>query len=670
MSYQGELSIGDEWQAIRIIAASQVNPRKAVAELTENSIDAGAKRILVIREKKGRDVILRIVDDGRGADHYEHEGKVVQSDDVKTNLSHIPERICDSVKRKLDQKAKAGIIGEFGIGILGFWAVGDTLLFRSRTARSDTYVLTMEREKRKFTVEKSKEPLEKAGTEVTVKGLREATKHVLSGQRLANYLAQELRGRLLDTGIQIEIDDRLPGGGKIPVRPMRFSGELLSGFTELVTRSGRVANLELYMNFAASSSEPAEVGLYRKGTRLVASVTELDDFQHEPWTLNILEGKIEYPFLSTSPGTRTGVLANEDFEELVLALKDIEPIISKRIKARQKELREERASQYMEFLKNAFRKVFKDLPAEYDFFKGPEVTPPPPRLPIGPLAKVEIVPDSVAIVSGSAWRFTAEPMDENDYAVREGVTFSWKLSPEIAKVTDSEKKSCEVVAGNKPGEAVLTVEVRQEKRSARSTAELRVVEQCGELSSVAVLPRVATVWPGYSRNLTAICTDHEGIHVPSVTVHWLCPPTHGTFSSTGGLKATFQAKSDAPLGAMPIKVIAKTRNKQLEGSATLYLQPPQRLGEKFPPPFFCSEPLSPWRSKWDSDGYQLKVNSGHQDYKRAKDAGTDLGYIAMLYAKELVLMNFGQTSPPSEILERLVEVQSRLFPLLLAELKG
>lgn len=42
----------------------------------------------------------------------------------------------------------------------------------------------------------------------------------------------------------------------------------------------------------------------------------------------------------------------------------------------------------------------------------------------------------------------------------------------------------------------------------------------------------------------------------------------------------------------------------------------------------------------------------------------------MLYAKELVFMNFGKTSPPFELLERLVEVQTRLFPLILGELKS
>ena len=35
---KGKLRIGDDWNAIRIIALSQSNPLKAIAELVENSI--------------------------------------------------------------------------------------------------------------------------------------------------------------------------------------------------------------------------------------------------------------------------------------------------------------------------------------------------------------------------------------------------------------------------------------------------------------------------------------------------------------------------------------------------------------------------------------------------------------------------------------------------------
>lgn len=43
----GRLRIGDDWNAITIIALSQSNPLKAIAEFVENSIDAGARHITV-----------------------------------------------------------------------------------------------------------------------------------------------------------------------------------------------------------------------------------------------------------------------------------------------------------------------------------------------------------------------------------------------------------------------------------------------------------------------------------------------------------------------------------------------------------------------------------------------------------------------------------------------
>ena len=46
--HSGKLRIGDNWNAIRIIALSQSNPLKAVAEFVENSIDARAGAIVRI----------------------------------------------------------------------------------------------------------------------------------------------------------------------------------------------------------------------------------------------------------------------------------------------------------------------------------------------------------------------------------------------------------------------------------------------------------------------------------------------------------------------------------------------------------------------------------------------------------------------------------------------
>ena len=43
----GRLRIGDHWNAITILALSQNNPLKAVAEFVENSIDARARRVVI-----------------------------------------------------------------------------------------------------------------------------------------------------------------------------------------------------------------------------------------------------------------------------------------------------------------------------------------------------------------------------------------------------------------------------------------------------------------------------------------------------------------------------------------------------------------------------------------------------------------------------------------------
>ena len=50
----GKLRIADHWNAISIIAKSQANPLKAVAEFVENSIDARRKTDRHCQRKKER----------------------------------------------------------------------------------------------------------------------------------------------------------------------------------------------------------------------------------------------------------------------------------------------------------------------------------------------------------------------------------------------------------------------------------------------------------------------------------------------------------------------------------------------------------------------------------------------------------------------------------------
>ena len=114
---RGRLKIGDDWNAIRIIALSQSNPLKAIAEFVENSIDAHAKVITITRGREHGEHYLSIRDDGDG---------VPRDEDGKPNFKYVATHICDSIKRRLKTEgAGAGLQGEFGIGLLSFWTVGE-----------------------------------------------------------------------------------------------------------------------------------------------------------------------------------------------------------------------------------------------------------------------------------------------------------------------------------------------------------------------------------------------------------------------------------------------------------------------------------------------------------------------------------------------------------------
>src|SRR5215471_4104201 len=93
----GKLRIGDNWNAIRIIALSQSNPLKAVAEFIENSIDARAKHVTLVRGKEHGIHFLRVKDDGEG---IRHDGP---------DFEYVATHICDSIKRRLKAEGGTGL---------------------------------------------------------------------------------------------------------------------------------------------------------------------------------------------------------------------------------------------------------------------------------------------------------------------------------------------------------------------------------------------------------------------------------------------------------------------------------------------------------------------------------------------------------------------------------
>ncbi len=109
---RGRLRIGDDWNAITIIALSQSNPLKAVAEFVENAIDAHARHVTITRGREHGMHYLRIADDGEG---------VPRDAGGAPDFRYVATHICDSLKRRL--KAQ----GEIACSAEGLITIADTI---------------------------------------------------------------------------------------------------------------------------------------------------------------------------------------------------------------------------------------------------------------------------------------------------------------------------------------------------------------------------------------------------------------------------------------------------------------------------------------------------------------------------------------------------------------
>src|SRR6516165_6383238 len=182
-SEKGKLRIGDDWNAIRIIALSQSNPLKAVAEFVENSIDAHAKTVVITRSRENGEQCLVVKDDGDG---------VPRTADGLPDFKYVATHICDSIKRHLKEKgAGGGLQGEFGIGLLSFWTVGHTLTMTSTGTDQRAYEMVMRKGDPRYTVRPRRVLFGEGGTEIKISPLLNGIRS-LSGEKVQWYLASEL----------------------------------------------------------------------------------------------------------------------------------------------------------------------------------------------------------------------------------------------------------------------------------------------------------------------------------------------------------------------------------------------------------------------------------------------------------------------------------------------
>jgi hypothetical protein len=590
---RGRLKIGDDWNAITIIALSQSSPLKAIAELVENSLDARARGVTITRGREHGRHFLSIRDDGEG---------VPRDSEGRPDFRYVATHICDSVKRRLKADGTAGVQGEFGIGLLSFWTLGDELTMTSTGADQRAYQMVMRKGDPSYAVTPRRTLFAEAGTEVRIAPLLDGIR-ALSGEKIQWYLAAELRDRIRQTGVRISVVDRL-ARKQYAVEPRQYEGRLLHQLPAIRTPFGDIY-VELYLN------EPADancVALYRHGTRVIADIALLDDFAHSPWTLRYLQGHVDTPFLNLTPGTRSGFIHDAAYAAVCAGLAPLERKLSEIIEEQRRAEEEQASREQLRAIQRAFREALLALPAEeYDWFD----------------------------IHARTFRPTAAGAAATDA----------RAQPRA----DGFEEGIPVAAGAPPDER-----------------QRQFFEFAGPLFSVAVSPASSIVRVGEKKELRALPRDRSRRRVEeNLEFQWHIVEGPGALTGVRNQAATFLAPAEPGLARVAVSVRQNDVVCTSESLITITHELLTRLGSAtgiapgLPGYTFERAAGESWRSRFDAKRNLIVINNGHRDFVYAsRNKSLKLRYLVRLYAKELVMHNFAGL-PPEQLLERMVELSLR-----------
>ncbi|MGH7551113.1 MAG: ATP-binding protein [Gemmatimonadota bacterium] len=594
---KGRLRVHDPFELIRWLALSQPDPRKALAELIQNSLDAEAGSIRAVRYREKRLPCLKILDDGEG---------VIPELDRPDALAYVATHIGHSRKQSLTPEERLSLMtqGQYGIGLLGFWSLGEMLEMRSWVPGQKPHRLVLYRDRPDYRIEpiRGRLSLDERRTEVVVAGIHREALPALGARRAADYLASELRGQLLAREVELVIEDRIARGRAqklLAVRPRRFLGERLQSIGPIEVPGYPPIQIEVYLTGETDDrEEPRGVSLYAAGTLVAEDFEELAalGLDHRPWTDPRLTGLVDFPGLRVAPGSRRGIVPDAAAGALVTALEEAGRALKELLAIYERRRLQEIDRSLLKDLQRAFRDFYRQRPrytmlpiegrtaegvgpaspgvpasgAEGPIIEGAvpaiqEEEPSPPvadLFPPGPLAEVRITPSPLRVECGGRRRAHARALDASRRPVAEPVDYEWKLTGAIGRLEMNGTNQAEVliVAGPDATLGKLSVTARSNGREAVAETTVEILEE-----------------------LPATRTD-EGI----------------------------------------------------------------------PEPELVDQPAARWRSRIIDGHWQ--VNAGHSEYREiAEQPALKLRYLALLFAKEVVLRS-GQ-DPRLEIpLEQMVEV--------------
>jgi hypothetical protein len=217
--------------------------------------------------------------------------------------------------------------------------------------------------------------------------------------------------------------------------------------------------------------------------------------------------------------------------------------------------------------------------------------------------------------------------------------------------------SLESTAGSEAGAAAEGVPVREPELPPGLPVEPALLFPAGPLARVELMPSPVRLRLGSGRQVTARAVDADGrtVEIP-VRFRWHLTGSVATLrAGENPDRCRIEAGDEPGDGMLAVYVWTEDREAMAETAVLVTDElPPGRSTEGIPEPELVDHPAASWRSRLVEGRWE--VNSAHPDFRAlADDSRLKLRYLALLFAKEVVLLS--HQDPRLEApLEQLVEV--------------
>jgi len=451
------------------------NPLRSIKELIDNSIDTYA-RDPTYSPKKGKVVKIEINRNGTRPYIKVYDNALGWEPDSsgKPNFEFSVQHIGDSIKKYLKEYQKArkeGVaIGQYALGLLSFWALGNRLTVFSRCRLPDgrigncskmVWLRLVEEAKITDDVKPPEELAKDSGCVVIVDQLETARMHLVTGNQLQKYLARACRSRLMKTGVTVVVHYKEK---RYMVKPMKYEG-IRFPVKQFHTKGGFGAiELELYLfPPRVESTDEYRVPIFAKGAKVYDDITQIEELDIHPWNAKKIYGQIDYPYGTITP-SRNAFVNDPFLEAFIRSMKEITEKISKQIEEIEARKRKRHRKKFYNAFKKTWQEILNSLPEEWqrkkeggrlrklEETKKPKVEP-------GPMYRLEISPENAQVQCKTIQSFSAKPYDANGNLVRDpDIIYYWEIEPSnLGQLKKDMHRTCILQAGRQENIARLAV---------------------------------------------------------------------------------------------------------------------------------------------------------------------------------------------------------------------